>query len=100
MIMGRLTPLQIRNLKEPGRYSDGDGLYLELTGQSKGNWQLRATVNGRRRDIGLGSLALVSLKEARDAAFELRRDIRSRPRSWCKFGGGRGSSSGGLGGDV
>lgn len=73
--MGRLTPLQIRNLKEPGRYSDGDGLYLELTGPNKGNWQLRATVNGRRRDIGLGSLALVSLKEARDAAFELRRDI-------------------------
>lgn len=73
--MGRLTPLQIRNLKEPGRYSDGDGLYLELTGQNKGNWQLRTTVNGRRREIGLGSLALVSLKEARDAAFELRRDI-------------------------
>jgi integrase len=75
MVMGRLTPLQIRNLKEPGRYNDGDGLFLELTGPNKGNWQLRATVNGRRRDIGLGSLALVSLKEARDAAFELRRDI-------------------------
>ena len=73
--MGRLTPLQIRNLKEPGRYNDGDGLFLEMTGPNKGNWQLRATVNGRRRDIGLGSLALVSLKEARDAAFELRRDI-------------------------
>lgn len=73
--MGRLTPLQIRNLKEPGRYNDGDGLFLELTAPNKGNWQLRATVNGRRRDIGLGSLALVSLKEARDAAFELRRDI-------------------------
>jgi len=73
--MGRLTPLQIRNLKEPGRYSDGDGLYLELAGQKKGNWQLRATVNGRRRDIGLGSMTLVSLKEAREAAFELRRDI-------------------------
>lgn len=73
--MGRLTPLQIRNLKEPGRYNDGDGLFLELTGPNKGNWQLRATVNGRRRDIGLGSMALVSLKDARDAAFELRRDI-------------------------
>ncbi|WP_374283102.1 tyrosine-type recombinase/integrase [Novosphingobium sp.] len=73
--MGRLTPLQIRNLKTPGRYNDGDGLFLELTGPNRGNWQLRATVNGRRRDIGLGSLSLVSLKEARDAAFELRRDI-------------------------
>jgi integrase len=75
MFMGRLTPLQIRNLKDPGRYNDGDGLFLELAGPNKGNWQLRATVNGRRRDIGLGSLSLVSLKEARDAAFELRREI-------------------------
>lgn len=74
--MGRLTPLQIRNLNEPGRYSDGDGLFLELTGTNKGNWQLRATVNGRRRDIGLGSLALVPLKETRDAAFKLRQDMR------------------------
>lgn len=73
--MGRLTPMQIRNLKEPGRYNDGDGLFLELAGPNKGNWQLRATVNGRRRDIGLGSLSLVSLKEARDAAFEIRREI-------------------------
>lgn len=73
--MGRLTPLQIRNLSEPGRYSDGDGLYLELSGPLKGNWQLRATINGRRRDIGLGSLSLVSLKEAREAAFDKRREI-------------------------
>lgn len=36
---------------------------------------LRATVNGRRRDIGLGAIGLVSLKKARDSAFELRRDI-------------------------
>jgi integrase len=75
MVMGRLTATQIRNLKEPGRYNDGDGLFLELTGPNKGNWQLRATINGRRRDIGLGSLSLVSLKDAREAAFELRRDI-------------------------
>jgi Arm DNA-binding domain len=73
--MGRLTLPQIRNLKEPGRCNDGDGLFLELTAPIKGNWQLRATVSGRRRDIGLGSLALVSLKEARDVAFELRCDL-------------------------
>ena len=73
--MGQLTPLQIRNLSKPGRYSDGDGLYLQLTGPQKGNWQLRTTINGRRRDIGLGSLTLVSLKEAREAAFDMRREI-------------------------
>jgi integrase len=73
--MGQLTPLQIRSLSKPGRYSDGDGLYLQLTGPQKGSWQLRATINGRRRDIGLGSLSLVTLKEAREAAFEMRREI-------------------------
>lgn len=75
MVMGRLSATLIRNLNEPGRYNDGDGLFLELTGPNKGNWQLRATINGRRRDIGLGSLSLVSLKDAREAAFELRREI-------------------------
>lgn len=73
--MGQLTPLQIRHLSEPGRYSDGDGLYLQLTGPQKGNWQLRTTINGRRRDIGLGSLTLVTLKEAREAAFDIKREI-------------------------
>jgi hypothetical protein len=48
MVVGWLSPMQIRNLKEPGRYNDGGGLFLELTGQNKGNWQLRAIVNGRR----------------------------------------------------
>lgn len=73
--MGKLTAVQIRNLKEPGRYVDGDGLLLVLTALQKGYWVLRATINGRRRDMGLGSVKLVSLKEAREKAFEIRRDI-------------------------
>ena len=73
--MGRLTALQIRNLKEPGRYSDGDGLSLLLSASRKGYWVLRATIKGRRRDIGLGTADLITLKEARGMALELRRDI-------------------------
>lgn len=73
--MGKLTALQIRNLKTPGRYGDGGGLTLVLKGLGKGHWVLRATIKGRRRDIGLGSLSLISLKEARDTAIDLRRDI-------------------------
>lgn len=73
--MGKLAALQIRNLKEPGRYGDGDGLSLVLTGPNKGYWVLRSTIKGRRRDIGLGSLSLVTLKEARENALDLRRDI-------------------------
>ena len=73
--MGKLTALQIRNLKTPGRYGDGDGLTLVLTAAGKGHWVLRTTIKGRRRDIGLGSLSLISRKEARDTAIDLRRDI-------------------------
>ena len=73
--MGKLSAAKIRALKEPGRYSDGDGLILTLKAPKVGNWTLRATINGRRRDIGLGALSLVTLAEAREAAFEMRRDI-------------------------
>lgn len=31
--MGKLSALKIKSLKEPGRYSDGDGLFLEITGK-------------------------------------------------------------------
>ncbi|QJB67991.1 tyrosine-type recombinase/integrase [Parasphingorhabdus halotolerans] len=73
--MKQLTATKIRNLKEPGRYSDSDGLTLILTGPMKGRWNLRVQVNGRRRDIGLGSLGVVSLAKAREAAFLIRKDI-------------------------
>ena len=43
------------NRLKPGRYPDGDGLYLVVAkGRSK-SWTLRATVNRRQREFGLGS---------------------------------------------
>lgn len=73
--MGKLSAAQIRALTKPGRYMDGDGLSLLLTAPKKGSWVLRATINGRRRDIGLGPLDLVTLAEARDLAIDMRRDV-------------------------
>jgi len=73
--MGKLSAAQIRALTKPGRYMDGDGLSLLLTAPRKGHWVLRATINGRRRDIGLGPLDLVTLAEARELAIDMRRDI-------------------------
>ncbi|MCA0891424.1 tyrosine-type recombinase/integrase [Qipengyuania flava] len=75
MAMGKLFAAQIRALTKPGRYMDGDGLSLLLTAPRKGYWVLRATINGRRRDIGLGPLDLVKLAEARELAIDMRRDI-------------------------
>ena len=72
--MKKLTATKIRHLKEPGNYGDGDGLTLILTGPIKGRWRLRVYVSGRRRDVGLGPFDLVSLAEAREAAYLIRKD--------------------------
>lgn len=73
--MGKLTASKVRALTEPGRYSDGEGLFLELNGKDSGRWLLRVQSGGRRRDIGLGSLRAVSLADAREAAFLTRKKI-------------------------
>ena len=39
--MGMLTAIQIRSFKEPGRYSDGEGLILNLISPGRGSWMVR-----------------------------------------------------------
>lgn len=68
-----LTAVQVRALQKPGRYSDGNGLYLVVDPTGAKRWLLRTMVHGRRRDIGLGGLSLVSLAEAREKALSYRK---------------------------
>jgi integrase len=75
--MGKLTAVQIRSLKEPGRYSDGEGLILNLTGPGRGSWLVRVQASGKRRDISIGTLTSFSLAEAREAARALRLDMKN-----------------------
>lgn len=72
-----LTAAKVRNLAAPGRYADGNGLYLVVDPNGAKRWTLRTVVHGRRRDIGLGGLAIVSLADARDKAVNLRGLARS-----------------------
>lgn len=69
----RLSVLKIQRVKEPGRYADGNGLYLIVDRTGAKRWMLRTVVQGKRRDIGLGGLALVSLAEAREQATTFRK---------------------------
>ena len=63
-----LTAAKTKSLSEPGMHSDGRGLYLRIaTGGSKG-WILRISIDGRRRDIGLGGFPAVPLAKARQLA--------------------------------
>ncbi len=71
--VGKLTALKVTRLVEPGMYADGAGLYLQVTGGGAKSWLYRFSLHGRAREMGLGSLAAVSLLDARTAAGECRR---------------------------
>jgi integrase len=55
-----------------GKYNDGGGLWLVKTGKASGKWVLRVVAHGRRREMGLGSITDVGLKQARDEAEKWR----------------------------
>ena len=57
----------------PGRHADGNGLYLFVQPSGTRSWIQRLVIRGRRRELGLGSVALVSLAEAREKALANRK---------------------------
>ena len=59
------------------RIADGGGLYLLVVPGGSKSWVLRTVVKGKRCDIGLGGVSLVSLKEAREHALRLRKIARA-----------------------
>lgn len=71
-----LSALLVKQIKAPGRYADGNGLYLVVDPSGARRWLLRIIVKGRRRDIGLGGAGLVSLAEARETALGYRKIAR------------------------
>jgi integrase len=75
---GKLTALFAARHKKRGLYNDGGGLYLQITGTDARSWIFRYWVaeRGHCRDMGLGSLHVVSLEKARDLAGEYRRMLR------------------------
>jgi integrase len=79
---GKLKPLEIERETRPGKYPDGDGLYLVVGSATSKNWNYRYWKDGKQRWLGLGSLKDVSLKDARlarDAARLRVKGDRSTP---------------------
>ena len=62
---GKLKPLDVERENRPGKYADGDGLYLIVSGATSKNWTYRYWKQGKQRWLGLGSFKDVSLKDAR-----------------------------------
>ena len=74
---GRLNARFAATVTKPGRHGDGNGLHLFVKPSGAKSWVLRSVVRGRRCDIGLGGYPLVSLAEARAAAFDNRKLARA-----------------------
>jgi integrase len=72
-LINRLDALKVKRAISPGLFADGAGLYLQVSGSGARSWIYRFKLNGRTRDMGLGSVATFSLAEARQAALEARK---------------------------
>jgi integrase len=71
----RLTQLQLKRASRRGLYADGGGLYLQITKHGSRSWIFRYKRGGRSRMMGLGSLSVVDLREARELALAARKEL-------------------------
>lgn len=73
--MGRLNAMFVHKAAKPGLFSDGDGLYLQVTKTGSKSWIFRYMLNRKARTMGLGPANLVTLAEARLKSFEHRKQL-------------------------
>ena len=75
----KLSALFVRSVSKPGKYHDGGGigLYLRVDRSGAKFWVQRIMVNGKRRELGLGSPPVTTLANVREAALENKRMVRA-----------------------
>ena len=66
--MGRLTNLKVTRTRAPGRYGDGEGLWLQVSPVRRQVLAAALPASRPRPPMGLGSVQVVSLAEARERA--------------------------------
>ena len=64
-VVNKLTAKSVEKKVKSGYYLDGNGLYLQISKSGSKSWVLRFMLNGRAREMGLGSAKLVTLEAAR-----------------------------------
>lgn len=73
--VSRLSALKVAQMRRPGMYADGDGLYLQVTSPTARSWIFRYSRSGKKHEMGLGPFHAISLAEARDRARICRRQL-------------------------
>jgi hypothetical protein len=69
----RLNALTVARIQTQGLYPDGAGLYLQVAPGGARSWVYRFMLQGRAREMGLGSLRDIGLAKARAKAAEARK---------------------------
>ena len=70
--MAKITDAEVKSLTDSGRHRADPTLYLVVQESGSKSWVQRLTIDGRRRDIGLGGYPAISLAEARTRALKNR----------------------------
>ncbi len=77
-LVNRLKAQVVERKRKPGYYPDGGGLYLQVSKSGSKSWIFRFMLHGRAREMGLGSLNNMSLKEARSQARHCRQLLENK----------------------
>ena len=64
-----LSDVKVRNLTQPGRYADGEGLYLQVTPHGRRYWRMKYRFSGKEKLLAFGVYPVVGIKEAREKRF-------------------------------
>jgi len=74
--LNKLSARKVETLSKPGWHNDGGGLYLRITEGRSTKWIYVFKRDKKRREMGLGSLADVSLAQARELAVSARQMVK------------------------
>jgi integrase len=70
--INRLTHLKATKINTEGVFEDGGGLRLVVGANLNKRWVVRVTINGQRKERGLGSFPTIALDQARAEAADFR----------------------------
>ena len=72
MAIEKLSASKVARISTPGKYGDGNGLYLYVSKNMTKSWVFRYQLNYTEHYMGLGPIHAVNIKEAREEARKAR----------------------------
>lgn len=75
MHINKLSNMAVSKAKEPGYYSDGGNLFLQVRSPVSKSWIFRYTKGSKKTEMGLGSFSTVTLALAREMAGRYRLNL-------------------------